>query len=101
MTRSGETDVWYKTIRVDRRMRLAYTLAPNAARLRPLSLGFDADAIAMTAAAARPDPLNPRLYRVDPESVDASEYRGNSVLEMPGAPPQPWIAQRPAFPLDW
>jgi hypothetical protein len=87
MTRLGETDVWYKTIKVHRKMRLAYTLAPNAARLHPLSPGFDADAITMTAAAARPDPLNPKRYRIDPESVDAPEYRGNSVLEMPAAPP--------------
>jgi len=98
MTRLGETDVWYKTIKVDRKMRLAYTLSPNAARLHPMSLAFDADAITMTAAAARPDPLNPMRYRIDPESVDAPEYRGNSVLEMPGAPPQPWIARRPEVP---
>jgi len=98
MTRLGETDVWYKTIKVNRRMRLAYTLAPNAARLHPLSLGFDADAITMTAAAARPDPSNPKRYRIDPESVDAPDYRGQSVLEMPDAPPQPWVAQRPGVP---
>jgi enterochelin esterase-like enzyme len=99
MARLGETDVWYKTIKVDRKMRLAYTLAPNAARLRPLSLGIDGDAITMIATAARPDPLNPKLYRVDPESVDAPEYRGNSVLEMPDAPPQPYIASRPGVPV--
>lgn len=98
MTRLGETDVWYKTIKVDRKMRLAYTLAPNAARLRPLSLGIDNEAITMIAAAARPDPLNPKRYRVDPESVDAPEYRGNSVLEMPGAAPQPWLDPRPGVP---
>jgi len=98
MERLGETDVWYKTIKVDRRMRLAYTLAPNAARLRPFSLGIDNDAITMIAAAARPDPLNPKRWRADPESVDAPEYRGSSVLEMPGAPPQPWIAPRPGVP---
>jgi enterochelin esterase family protein len=98
MARLGETDVWYKTIKVDRKMRLAYTLAPNVGRLRPLSLGIDMDAITMTAAAARPDPLNPKRYRVDPESVDAPEFRGNSVLEMPDAPPQPWVAQRPDVP---
>lgn len=98
MTRLGETDVWYKSIKIDRKMRLAYTLAPNAGRFRPLSLGIDADAITMTAAAARPDPLNPKRYRIDPESEDAPEYRGNSVLEMPDAPPQPWIVQRPDLP---
>jgi hypothetical protein len=96
MSRRGETDIWYKTIKVDRKMRLAYTLAPNAARLHPLSLGFDV--ITVTAAAARPDPLNPKRYRVDPESLDAPGYRGNSVLEMPDAPPQPCVAQRPGVP---
>ncbi len=95
MARLGETDVWYKTIKVHRKMRLAYTLAPNAARLHPLSIGFDAEAITMTAAAAMPDPLNPKRYRIDPESVDAPQYRGNSILEMPDAPPQPWVAERP------
>jgi len=35
MARLGETDVWYKTIKVNRKMRLAYTLAPNAGRLHP------------------------------------------------------------------
>jgi len=98
MSRLGETNVWYKTIKVDRKMRLAYTLAPNAARLHPFSIAIDGDAITMTAAAARPDPLNPNRYRVDPVSVDAPEFRGNSILEMPDAPPQPWIVQKPEVP---
>jgi len=98
MERLGKTDVWYRTIKVDRRMRLAYTPGPNAARLRPLSLGIDQDAITMTAAAARPDPLNPKRWRVDPQSVDAPEYRGSSILEMPDAPPQPWAVRQPGVP---
>ncbi len=98
MARLGETDVWYKTIKVDRKMRLEYSLAPNAGPLRPLSLGIDPDAITMIAAAARPDPLNPKRWRDDPQSVDAPEYRGRSVVEMPDAPPQPWVAQRPGVP---
>ena len=91
MARVGGTDVWYKTIKVDRKMRLAYSLAPNAARLRPFSLGIDPDAITMIAAAARPDPLNSKHWRDDPHSPDAPEYRGSSIIEMPDAPPQPWI----------
>jgi enterochelin esterase-like enzyme len=98
MARLADTDVWYKTIKVDRRMRLAYTLAPNAARLHPMSIAFDNDAITMIAAAARPDPLNPERYRVDPNSLDAPEFRGQSVLEMPDAPAQPWVAKRPEVP---
>jgi enterochelin esterase-like enzyme len=98
MIRLGDTDVWYKTIKVDRKMRLSYTLAPNVGRLRPLALGIDADAINMAAAAARPDPLNPKRYRIDPDSVDAPEFRGQSFLEMPDATPQPWVARRPGIP---
>ncbi len=98
MARLGGTDVWYKTIKVDRKMRLSYTLAPNAARLRPLSLGIDTDAITMIAATARPDPLNPKHWRDDPQSVDAPEYRGSSILEVPDAPRQPWIVRRPGVP---
>ncbi|HWR13523.1 MAG TPA: alpha/beta hydrolase-fold protein [Terriglobales bacterium] len=95
MTRLGDTDVWYKTIKVNRKMRLAYTLATNVGRLRPMSLGFDADAITMAATAARPDSLNPKRYRIDPGNVDAPEYSGQSVLEMPNAPAQPWITPQP------
>jgi enterochelin esterase family protein len=95
MARLGETDVWYKTIRVNRKMRLSYSVAPNAGRLLPVSLGVDEDAIAMTAAAARPDPLNPKRWREEPGSVDAPEFRGSSVLEMPDAPQQPWIFRQP------
>lgn len=98
MERLGRTDVWYKTIKVDRKMRLSYTLAPNAGRLRPLALDIDGDAINMIAAAARPDPLNPKRWRDEQQSEEAPEYRGSSILEMPGASPQPWITRRPGVP---
>jgi len=98
MARLDDSDVWYKTIKVDRKMRLAYTLAPNAARLLPFSLGIDNDAITMAAAAARPDPLNPKHWREDSQSVDAPEFRGSSILEMPDAPPQSYVAPRPGVP---
>jgi enterochelin esterase family protein len=98
MARLDDSDVWYKTIKVDRKMRLAYTLAPNAPLLLPFSLGIDNNAITMTAAAARPDPLNPKHWREDPQSVDAPEFRGSSILEMPDAAPQPYVASRPGVP---
>ena len=59
---------------------------------------IDNDTIAMGAAAARPDPLNPKRWRVDKESVDAPEYVGRSIVEMPDAPAQPWLAERPGIP---
>ena len=94
MARIGGTDVWYKTIKVDRKMRLPYTLAPNATRIRPVALEYDQNVLDMAAASARPDPLNPKRYGLDQQSPDAPEFRGQSVLEMPDAPPQPWIVKR-------
>jgi enterochelin esterase family protein len=49
----------------------------------------------MIAAAARPDPLNPKRWGVDARSVDAPEYQGTSIVEMPDAPAQPWLAEKP------
>jgi len=95
MQRLGETDVWYASVAIDRKMRFDYTLAPNVARFQGIAYGIDQDMIAMIAAAARPDPLNPKRFRVDKESVDAPEYLGRSILEMPDAPAQPWIAEMP------
>ncbi len=98
MQRLGETDVWYASVVVDRKMRFDYTLAPNVARLQGLAYGIDQDTITMIAAAARVDPLNPKRWRVDKASVDAPEYLGRSILEMPDAPAQPWIAERSGVP---
>jgi enterochelin esterase-like enzyme len=98
MDRLLDTNVWYKTVATDRRERFEYSLAPNVPRIRPVSQGMDNDAISMIAAAARLDPLNPKRWRVDPQSVDSPAYEGRSMVEMPDAPAQPWLAERPGVP---
>jgi enterochelin esterase-like enzyme len=97
MERVGDTDVWYKTVPTDRKTRFEYSLAPNVPRIRPVSQGIDNDAIAMIAAAARPDPLNPKRWRVDAQNID-SPWHERSMVEMPDAPPQPWLAEKPGVP---
>ncbi len=87
MDRLGQTDVWYKSIVTARNTRFEYSIAPNVPRIRPISQGIDSDAIALIAAAARMDPLNPKRWRLDPQSVDTPEFEGRSVVEIPGAPP--------------
>jgi len=98
MNRLADTDVWYATVPVDRKARFEYTLAPNVPRLQGIAYGLDMDIIAMIATAARPDPLNPNRWRVDKQSVDAPEFLGSSFVEMPDAPPQPWLAERSGVP---
>jgi enterochelin esterase-like enzyme len=95
MSRLGETEIWYVSVAIDRRMRFDYTIAPNVTRIHSLVYGIDGETITMVAAAARLDPLNPKRWRVDKKSVDSPEYLGRSILEMPDAPAQPWIAERP------
>jgi enterochelin esterase-like enzyme len=87
------TDLWYRSYRLRRDARFEYliaaedTLAPFAAREPAEAGGWVAD--------LRPDPLNPRRFvePMDEESPDREEYV-SSVVELPGAPAQPFVAER-------
>lgn len=74
------TDVWFKTVRLPPDTRLSYQLAIDPKRGAP---GDRAAYRAGLLAAVRPDPLNHRRW-------DKS-----SILELPDAPAQPWVAPRP------
>ncbi len=98
MARLGETDVWYKTLKVDKHKRFLYGLASNVPHL-PVDVGLvTPDLQALLIAADQPDPLNPKRWAVDPDDPDPPAYRGYSEVEMPEAPVQPWLAQRPGVP---
>jgi enterochelin esterase family protein len=91
--RMGGTDLWYRSYRLRRDARFEYlvsaqdSLAPFAAREPTGEGGWLAD--------LRPDPLNPRRFvePSDEESPGGGEYV-SSVLELPGAPAQPFVAER-------
>ncbi|HYX54067.1 MAG TPA: alpha/beta hydrolase-fold protein, partial [Candidatus Limnocylindrales bacterium] len=97
MVRLGETDVWYKTIKMHRQTRCVYRLAANASYFNP---GRDRDQVRTTMffASGRTDPLNPRHWLHDPENPDNVNYTDFSVLELPDAPAQPWTKPRPGVP---
>jgi enterochelin esterase-like enzyme len=98
MQRIADTDVWYKTVATDKKTRFEYSLAPDVPRIRPVSQGMDNEAIAMIAAAARTDPLNPKRWRVDAQSLDSPVHEERSMIEMPDAPAQLWLAEKPGVP---
>jgi len=98
MARLGETDVWYKTVKVDKRKRFMYRLAPNVPRPYGPPDGSNDEIFAIIGTAERIDPLNPKRWAVDPQSVDLPQYQGFSVVEMPAAPAQPWVAVREGVP---
>ncbi len=98
MLRLGETDIWYKTLKVDRHKRFLYTLAVNAPHL-PIDIGLlTPDLSSLLDAATEPDPLNPKRWAVRGDDPDTPQHRGYSVVEMPEAPVQPWLEKRPAVP---
>lgn len=75
------TPLWFKTYRVPAGLRMGYLLSPNDRRLSPYASLLTGD---MRASTWVRDPLNP----------DAERGEGNrvwSVLELPGAPPAPWL----------
>ena len=90
MTRLLDTDLWYKTYRARSDLRTTYLLSANdpLTDLRGGSADFGTRLL--------PDPLNPRrfVYSADAEIPDDREA-AVSVLELPAAPTQPWIAPRP------
>ncbi|WP_420994171.1 alpha/beta hydrolase-fold protein [Cupriavidus sp. 30B13] len=97
LARLGDSDVWFRSYRLPATTRLSYQLAPDVPEL-------DAPAPqrrrAILATSQR-DPLNPRVFAAGDaaDAADAADVFGQkSVLELPGAPPQPWLAPRPAVP---
>lgn len=95
MTRLPHSDVWYRSVRVRHDVRTAYQLAPNDS-LVPRHEERDWPA---RFARWQQDPLN-RYPLIDPEveSDDEGRARASSVIELPGAPRQPWIERHPETP---
>jgi enterochelin esterase-like enzyme len=91
------TDVWYRTLRLDHRLRTTYLLTPNAPPLPP---GTKVDDEVLNEIAVRQvrDPLNPKASWDSPTNPDVPSHRGSSLLEMPDAPPQPWAGKRAGTP---
>jgi enterochelin esterase family protein len=79
LARLPDTDVWYKTYRIRSDMRFSYGFVPNR----------DPDSDSRTIPVR--DPLNPKR-------VGISVGIGGSVVELPAAPPQPWITPEAGVP---
>lgn len=89
MARLGDSDVWYRSYRVPASTRLSYRLAPDV----PDFDGTPSQRRRAILATAQRDPLNPRSFPVRP----LDRFDGNSVLELPAAPPQAWVEPRPGI----
>ncbi|MCU1726979.1 alpha/beta hydrolase-fold protein [Pseudomonas sp. 7P_10.2_Bac1] len=81
LQRLGDSDVWYATYRVPSSARLSYQLAPDVPEA--------GDRRTLLATSQR-DPLNP--HRFGNHKYEPNLTR--SILELPDAPPQPWLQKR-------
>src|SRR5262245_9305032 len=90
MTRLGETDVWYLTVRMPSGSRFAYSLSPNDPQT------FDPPRAAQRGATVQGDPWNPRRWGCS--QATATRHDCQSMAELPGAPPQPWIVRNDTIP---
>jgi enterochelin esterase-like enzyme len=95
MVRLLDTDLWYKTYKVWSDVRTTYQFSLNDS-LIPLDQEPNVKA---RVESFQPDPLNPRqfIYARDEENP-ASIDMTFSVLELEGAPAQPWINKREDVP---
>ena len=92
-----DTDIWYKTLRLDHRLRTTYHLTPNAPAL-PHGTQLNDELESQIMMREERDPLNPKATWDSPKNPDLPSHRGSSLLEMPDAPPQPWADKRAGVP---
>ena len=94
MSRLLNTDLWYKTYRMRSDTRAIYRFSLNDS-LIPWTI----DNMEGRLSAAQRDPLNPRVFVFPSNSSDpASTDTCLSVVELPNAPPQPWITPHATVP---
>ena len=90
MTRLPDTDLWYRTYRVRNDARFGYNLAPNDSLILIKDINIeDQKAVMQRLSTFKTDPLNPKTYPGTPPV---------SLVELPGALPQPWINRSPEAP---
>ena len=92
MARLLDTDLWYKTLRLQKGVRFVYLLAPNLPD--PKQWGSPGH----FARAMRNDPLNPLQFAERANELNPYEVTFFSAVELPSAEPQIWNVVRPTVP---
>jgi enterochelin esterase-like enzyme len=87
MHQLANSDVWYLTLKLPGGGRFTYQLSPND----PLT--FEGPRAEQRAATRQADPLSLNPLSACPP--DTSKFNCQSVAELPGAPPQPWLVAKP------
>jgi len=88
MVRLLDTDLWYRTYRVQTDLLGAYSFSVNDPFTDPKEPGIDPSTRFLF------DPLNPLVF-YQGEALSGIRGVGRSILAMPGSPPQPWVVPVP------
>lgn len=92
MVRLLDTDLWYKTFRLQKGARFIYQFATN------LPDPKEWRGITRFAGALRNDPLNPLQFAERWNEFNPYEVNSFSAVELPSAEPQSWSVVRPKVP---
>src|ERR1044071_8555641 len=92
MTRLLDTDLWYKTFRLQKGARFIYQFAAN------LPDPKEWRGVTQFAGAVRNDPLNPLQFAEHYNEFNPYEGNSFSAVELPSAEPQSWNVVRPNVP---
>lgn len=92
MTRLLDTDLWYKTFRLQKGARFTYQFATNLPD--PKEWG----GVARFAQVVQNDPLNPFRYTEHRDELKPDEVTVFSAVELPFAEPDSWSVVRPKVP---
>jgi enterochelin esterase family protein len=87
-----DTDLWYKTFRLQKGARFIYQFAPNLPDPKTWQ------GIVRFAGVVRNDPLNPFLFAEHYNELNPYEGNSFSAVELPSAEPQSWNVVRPNVP---
>jgi len=97
MTHLQGTDLWYKTYLLRSDSRFEYRLSVNAS-MESFAADNPADEGGWVAA-LQPDPLNPHRFTTLVDQADPKKPQySDSILELPGAPAQPFVGPRSTTP---
>lgn len=92
MARLFDTDLWYKTFRLQKGARFVYQFAAN------LPDPKDWRGVTRFAGALRNDPFNPLQFADRTNEFNPYEVTLTSAVELPSAEPQSWSVVRPTVP---
>jgi enterochelin esterase-like enzyme len=92
MARLLDTDLWYKTFRLQKGARFVYRLATNLPDPKEWT------SIVRFGNAMRSDPLNPLQFAERANELNPYEVTFFSAVELPSAEPQIWNVVRPTVP---